>query len=204
MRNLNVPALALMAVLAAGLAFAMQQTKKQAASPPMDEKAAMEMMQKLATPGDGHKKIDFLAGTWTAKVSAWMQPGQPPSVSEGKSKNTWVLGGRFLEQRFEGTFMTMPFSGLGYTGYDNYKKKYDSIWMDSSGTSMLHTSGSFDPAGKILTTSGSMDDFTTGKVITIREKMTKVNNDDVLFEMYGPAPDGKEYKMMEIRYVRGK
>ena len=204
MRFFKTPAMAMMVALAAGLAFGMRQAKKQAVTPPMDEKAAMEMMQKLATPGEGHKKLDFLTGSWTAKVSSWMQPGQPPTVSEGKSEHAWVLGGRFLEQRFEGTFMNMPFSGIGYTGYDNYKKKYVSVWMDSMGTAMLHTQGTFDAAGKVMTSSGSMDDFTTGKVVNIREKMTTVNKDDVLFEMYGPAPDGKEYKMMEIRYLRKK
>jgi hypothetical protein len=41
-----------------------------------------------------------------------------------------VLGGRFVEQRYAGNFMGQPFSGLGYTGYDNYRKKYIGSWMD--------------------------------------------------------------------------
>ena len=49
----------------------------------------------------------------------------------GKSDHKWTLGGRLLEQRFEGTSMDMPFSGLGHTGYDNYKKQDVTTWMDT-------------------------------------------------------------------------
>ena len=178
------------------------QEKKTAAKPAMDENAAMEMMQKLATPSEGHKKLDSMVGIWHAKSTMWMEPGKPPMVSEGTSEHTWALGGRFLEQRLEATFMGMPFSGLSYTGYDNYKKKYVSVWMDTMGTSMLNMTGTFDAAGKVLTTTGKMDDFTTGKIMTLREKMTLVGKEEILLEMWGPAADGKEFRMMEVRYTR--
>ena len=181
-----------------------QETKKGAANPPMDQKAAMELMEKLATPGEGHKKLDFMVGSWVAKNSTWMAPGQAPMVSEGTSEHKWVLGGRFLEQRYEGTFMNSPFSGIGYTGFDNYRKQYTSTWMDTSATSILVMSGTFDASGKILTTTGKTDDFTSGKTAAIREKMTMVSKDEILFELFGPGPDGKEFRMMEIRYTRKK
>src|ERR1700693_2692208 len=153
----TVAALSVVVVLGAGLAFA-DDAKKPANKPPMDEKTAMEMMQKLATPGEGHKRLDVLVGSWTAKASMWMDPSKPPQMTEGTSEQKWVLGGRFLEQRFEGQMMGGPFSGLGYTGYDNYKKQYLSTWMDTLGTATLVLTGTFDKAGKILTSSGKMDD----------------------------------------------
>lgn len=198
-------------VMCAGLIFGNGQEKKAAekpsskpaaTKPAMDEKAAMEMMQQLATPSEGHQKLDMLVGIWHAKNTMWMEPGKPPVVSEGTSDHKWVLGGRFLEQRFEGTFMNMPFSGIGYTGYDNYKKKYVAVWMDTAGTSMMNSIGSFDPSGKVLTSTAKMDDFTTGKAMTVREKVTCLSKDEFLMEMFGPGPDGKEYRMMEIRYTR--
>jgi len=196
-----LPVLALFAQMPAS---GMQEAKKQASQPPMDEKAAMEMMQKLATPGEAHKKLDVLVGTWKAKNTMWTNPSKPPAVSEGVSEHKWALGGRFVEQHFEGNFMGMPFSGVGYTGYDNYKKKYVGIWMDTFGTSIMNTTGSFDAAGKVLSASGRVDDFTTGKVVTIREKLTIVSKDEVKMDMFGPDPEGKEYRMMEIVYTRTK
>jgi hypothetical protein len=98
--------------------------------------------------------------------------------------------------------MGQPFSGIGYTGYDNYKKAYVGTWIDSASTAVMNASGSFDAPGKVLTMTATTDDFATGKVVTIREKVTIVSNDEHLFEMWGPGPDGKEYKVMEIRYTR--
>ena len=48
-----------------------------------------------------------------------------------------ILGGRYLEQRYEGTMMGQPFSGIGVTGFDNYKKKFVSTWVDSMGTAIM-------------------------------------------------------------------
>lgn len=188
--------------LAAGPLVA--QDAKKADKPPMDEKAAMEMMQKLAAPGPGHKKLDSWAGTWTAKMTMWMDPTKEPATSEGTSELKWVLGGRFLQQTYEGQFMGGPFSGVGYTGYDNYKKKYVATWMDTSGTSMLNMSGGFDKSGKTLTMTGKYDDFTTGKTTTMRTTTTIASNGEMHWEMWGPGPDGKDFKMMELVYTRKK
>jgi hypothetical protein len=196
-------ALAFGAALAACPALA-DDTKKAADKPPMDEKAAMEMMTKLATPGAGHKKLDAFVGSWTAKSTMWMDPSKPPATSEGTSELKWVLGGRFLEQRFEGKFMDAPFSGLGYTGYDNYKKTYVSTWMDTLGTLTLYMTGNFDKAGKVLTSTGKMADPTTGKTVTYTTKITLAGADEMVWEMWNPGPDGKEYKSVEVRYTRKK
>jgi len=190
------------ATLAAG-PLAAQEAKK-ADKPPMDEKAAMEMMQKLATPGAGHKKLDPWVGSWTSKMTMWMDPTKDPVKSEGSSELKWVLGGRYLQQTYDGQFMGGPFQGTGYTGYDNYKKKYVATWMDTAGTTILYMSGTFDKAGKVLTMTGKMDDFTTGKVTTMRTVTTMPSNDEMRWEMFAPGPDGKEAKMMEIVYTRKK
>jgi len=189
------------AVAAAAVALA---DEKKAAAPPMDEKAMMELWQKMATPGEGHKKLDPFVGSWTAKNTLWMEPGKPPEVTDGTAEQKWVLGGRYLEQRYEGKMMGQPFSGTGYTGYDNYTKKYESTWMDTTGTAILFLRGTFDKAGKVLTATGQMNDFVIGKTITLRDKTTLVSHDEILFELFGPGPDGKEQKMMEIRYTRKK
>ena len=63
-----------------------------------------------------------------------------------------ALGGRFLEERVQSSFMGQPFSGIGYTGYDNVKKKYVSTWMDNMGTMIMVMEGTPDPAGKVYKT----------------------------------------------------
>jgi hypothetical protein len=196
---------AAISILAGGLALGaavMLSGQQKSDKPAMDEKAMMELWQKMSTPAAPHKKLQPLVGSWTARNTLWMGPSKPPEVTDGTRESRWALGGRYVEDRYEGTFMGQPFSGIGYTGYDNYKKAYVGTWIDSASTAVMNASGSFDPPGKVLTMTATADDFATGKVATIREKVTIVSNDEHLFEMWGPGPDGKEYKVMEIRYTR--
>ena len=166
--------------------------------------AEMEAMMKAATPGDAHKKLGAMAGTFNAEVKMWMQPGAPPAGGAGVAENNWALDGRFLEQHFTGNFMGMPFTGMGFTGYDNIKKKYVGTWMDTMTTSMMISTGTANADGKSYTFTSTMDDPMTGKSSPVKEIVTVVDNDHHTLEMWGAGPDGKMFKTMEIAYTRKK
>ena len=187
--------------LVAALPLSAGDAKKPAAAAPPDEKAMMEAWQKAATPNENHKKLDPVIGTFDAKVTNWMAPGAPPMESTGVSENKWARGGRYVEVHFDGTFMGMPFSGIGYTGYDNIKKEYVSTWMDNMSTTVMMARGNVEKNGD-MTLSGSMPDPMTGKATPFTEKMKIIDNDHNVWEMWGPGPDGKNFKMMEITYSR--
>lgn len=165
--------------------------------------AMMEAMMKAGTPGDPHKKLDAFVGTWTTKITFWPAPGAPPMSSEGTSENRWLMGGRYLEQRYKGDMMGAPFEGVGITGYDNVKKHYWGTWMDNMSTAMMMSTG-WMPDGKTFLFSGSMADPMTGKDARMEERITINSNDHHVLEMWGPAPDGSMYKTMEIDYKRKK
>jgi Protein of unknown function (DUF1579) len=180
-----------------------QDKSKKPAGPP-DEKAMMEAMQKAATPGDAHKKLEPLVGTFDTSVRMWMDPSKPPEDSAGTTVNSWVLGNRYIEQKYEGTFMGEPFNGIGFTGYDNVQKKYVGTWMDTLSTGMMDSTGTADASGKSFTMKSTMWDPATGKANTVDTKMTIADNDHHTFEMWAKGPDGKKLKMMEIKYTRKK
>ena len=190
------------AVSAAALAAADEAKKPAGRAAAMDEKAMMEAWIKVATPGDGHKWLEPVIGGWDTKISMWMAPGTPPRQSTGTADHKWVLGGRFVEQRYEGSFMGQPFSGVGYTGYDNYKKKYVGTWMDTMGTMIMVSQG--DAAGKTLTMSSTIDDVITGKATAVKSEIKIVDADHHTMEMWGPDPTGKSFKTLEIQYTRKK
>ena len=205
MRNLGrMSAIALAALLATAALFAADKGRKDDSAKAAKEKAMMDAMMKAATPGEAHKKLEPFVGTFDAKVKMWMDPTKPQEESSSTSENKWVLGNRYVEMRYEGTFMGQPFSGVGYTGYDNILKKYVGTWMDTAGTGIMMTTGRSDASGKVTTMTGSTPDPTTGKAQAIREKITVSDNDHHTMEMWGPGPDGKMFKMLEITYSRKK
>ncbi len=125
-------------------------------------------------------------------------------TSAGTATQQWILGGRYLEQRFKGDFAGMPFEGIGYTGYDNVKKQYWGTWIDSMSTGVMTSAGSGPSDGKTWEFTATMSDPTTGKDSVGKEKLTIVDADHHTMEMWSPGPDGKMFKTMEISYSRKK
>lgn len=181
------------------LPLASQQAQQKEMS--AEEKAAMAQWQKFMTPGEGHKMLDGMVGTFDAKVNMWMQPGAPTMASTGVSRNEWVLGKRYIRESFTGTFMNKPFQGIGYTGYDNGKKQYVGTWIDNMGTGVMTSTGTTTD-GKTWTFKSVSTDPMTGKDTPGESKITVADKDHHTMEMWGPAPDGKMFKMMQIDYHR--
>ena len=190
--------------VAVGLAAAAGAQDKKKAAAPLDEKAQMEAWQKAMTPGEGQKKLGPMVGTFETRVRTWMDPSKPPEDSTGTSVSAWVLGDRYVQTKYEGTFLGEAFNGIGFMGYDNVSRKYVSTWMDTAGTGMMWSTGTMDAAGKVLTMKGTVNDPSTGKASPADTKVTIADNDHHTMEMWGKAPDGKMQKIMEIEYVRKK
>ncbi len=201
-KSIRILVIAVVATVALAWRVSAQDKAKAAAEPSPQEKAAMEAMMKAGSPGEAHKKLEPLVGTFDAKVTSWMDPSKPPIESSGIAENKWVLGNRYVEQKFQGSFMEQPFHGIGYTGYDNVANEYVSVWMDSMSTAMMVTRGT--AAGNSVSQSGSMLDPMTRKPATVKTKFTMADADHHIFDMWAPAPDGTMVKVMEIAYTRKK
>lgn len=190
--------LAAMAML--GVAAPGDPQEKQA--PPMTEemKKMMDAYTAYGAVGEPHKFLAERAGNWDVTARMWMAPGAPPEESAGTVEATMIMGGRFLVEKFSGTAMGQPFTGMGITGYDNLKKKYVSIWIDSMSSGIMYSEGTV--TGKTLTWMGEMPDLMTGKYKKNRgtEIMSDANHRTA--EGFDTTPDGKEFKNMELVYVR--
>lgn len=196
-------------VLAAQPAFAQGEKAKpearqveKKAMPAMDP--MMQKMMELGRPGPNHEVLKPMVGVWDAKATFWMAPGAPPSQSSGLMTNTMTLDGRFVRQEYKSSdMMGMSFQGLGYFGYDNIKKQYVGTWMDSMGTGIMVSYGTYDPATKTFTSFGEYQDPTANGA-TVKEKQVAkiIDKDHMTYEMYRLQPDGKEMKEGEITYAR--
>ncbi len=170
--------------------------------PSQDE--MMKAWMAAAMPGEAHKKLEPMVGSFTVATKMWMDPTKPPEESTGTTESKWVLGGRFVEQHVDGTAMGQPFNGIGMTGYDNYKKKYVGSWADSMGTMIMTSTGTADASGKKFTFWSTMDDVVLKKPTKVKGVLTVVDGDHHTYEMWAPAPDGKMFKSLEIQYTRKK
>lgn len=157
-----------------------------------------------AEPGAEHTVLDAFLGTWNAQVTLQMEPGLPPTVSQGVMTNSWALGGRFLEQRYKGEVFGCDFEGRGYFGFNNGSRKYEGVWMDTASTCIASEVGDYNKATKSFTMNSSFANPADGSQGTKRTIITIKSPDEHTMESYFPTPDGKEWKMMEIVYKRRK
>lgn len=165
----------------------------------MDQAKMMEAWQKAATPGAPHQLLASMEGTWAVSSKMWTAPGAPPIETQGTSKKTMILDGRFLQEELDSNMMGMPMKGLGITGYNNTTGEWEFIWMDNMGTMMMNGAGKKD--GDTITMESNYVDPISGEKSWTRMVTEIQDKDHYTFSMYGKM-DGKETKMMEASYSR--
>jgi hypothetical protein len=153
-------------------------------------------------PGEMHKMMSLWNGTWNGEVTMWIAPDAQPVKSNATVVNKMVLGNRYQQSSFKGTYQGKPFEGIGTLAYDNSRKLFLSTWIDNTSTGMMTAEGPWDPASKSITFKGTMSDPATGKLLDTKEIFKPIDNNYQVMEMYAIAPDGKEFKTMEIKYTR--
>ena len=164
-------------------------------------KNEMEAYQKYSIPGAPHRLLARMAGSWKTNTKSWFEPGKPPTESKGSCEQKMILDGRFLHQAFTGDMMGALFTGVGITGYDNFKKRYVSTWMDSMSTGIFFFEGISSSDEHTIAMECRTEDPVRGSVRW--RSMTRIVDDDThLFEMYITDRSDKEQKMMEITYTR--
>jgi hypothetical protein len=170
----------------------------------LDSATMMKNWMAYMTPGDVHKMIASWDGTWNGNVTMWQMPGAPPQMSKSTATNKTIMGGRYQVSNHKGNMMGMPFEGMSTLAYDNAKKTFISTWIDNMGTGMMMMEGTWDDASKTINLTGKAVDPSagTGKEMTVRETFKIMDDKNQLMEMYGPGPDGKEFKMMEIKFSK--
>lgn len=176
-----------------------------------NEKAAMspkeaEMMkawQEASTPGAEHTMLKGLIGDWKVATKSWQSEGSAPEETVGSSTFKSILGGRFVQQDFNGKMMGQPYVGKGMMGYNNVTKKFESTWHDSMSTASMRLEGTFDPSTKVISETGEFQCPVKKMTQKMRSEFKFIDKNNATFTMYMPDMEtGKEIKGMEQVYKR--
>ncbi len=162
----------------------------------------MKKVLEMAAPGWEHEKLASVVGMWDATTKYWPAPGAPAQESKATCRYRSVLGGRFVQQDYRGTYMNIPYRGMGLMGYDKLKKEYVSVWVDSMGTGMMTQTGTLKDKGQSIIFTGEATDPMTGQKKKYYSVIRIESPEKHVHEMYVEGPDGNEVKMLEITYTR--
>lgn len=161
----------------------------------------MKIWMDYMTPGPMHEMMAKHAGTWKMVSKMWMEPNSEPQVSEGTVDAEMILGGRYLKMVAKFPFMGMQTEGWSLEAFDNGKKEFINIWIDNMGTGVAISTGKFDEVTKSILYNGKMYDPVSGKDTDYKSISRIVSDNEMIFEMFSNY-DGKEYKVMEIKYTK--
>ncbi|MCB0344541.1 MAG: DUF1579 domain-containing protein [Bdellovibrionales bacterium] len=157
---------------------------------------------KASNPGDKHKLLEPFVGTWNADITWWGEADGVPIKSSAESRKAWILGGRFIRQDFEGVTFGEHLTGTGITGYDNLRERFVAMWTDSMSTAIMISMGTVNDTGNKFEFHGDFMDPVTREVKHSRSEVVVNNHNQHTFTAYESAPNGKEYKSVEIVYTR--
>ena len=181
------------------------QGREQAEPDTGSMEAAMEAWTASMTPGRAHEVMNSLVGDWTTTTRMWWggEGSGDPMVSTGEATVAWVLDGRFLEERSKGTLMGQPMVGRGLYGFDNVKKKYTALWVDTMSTAMYFGEGTLSQDGDIITYFGEMNEPMTGEHDkTVKYVNRMVDKNTRIFEIHDLSIVPGNTKVLEVTYRR--
>jgi hypothetical protein len=178
---------------------------------PSTPEAQAEMMRKwmaTAQPGKFHERLGYFVGDWTVESRMWMggEGSGPPMESKGEATFRWLMEGRWLAQDYTGSMPMMgEFKGFLLQGYDNFRKQYVSVWVDSIGTAMSTMAGGIDRTGRIIEMFGTMDEPGLDQIGKTAKFAVRITGDDAfVFEIHDLDIIGGNTKVMELLYTRVK
>jgi hypothetical protein len=150
-----------------------------------------------AKPGEHHKVLERMVGTWDASMSF---PGA--DGLKGVETNAMQMNGLWLVGDFEmADFMGAPFSGHSVIGYDARKQKYVGMWVDSFTDRITTSEGDYDRANDRLVMHAENLDHMTGELRKERHITEFKASGARTFKMIGEGSDEPD---MVIEYTRRK
>lgn len=93
----------------------------------------LERARALAEPGEPHRMLARLAGSWDIVVRATL-PGGEERTERGSVVGRVILGGRYVVLNYKLVLRGNAIEGVQILGFDNLHREYTSSWRDDHST----------------------------------------------------------------------
>ena len=156
----------------------------------------------LSQPGGPHELLDAFVGEWDVDVVSWRDPKANPERSKAYSSSTWILGYRYVREKYKSLELGPRYEGLGFLGYDAGAKLFTTVWMDSLNTSIATSKGLFNPATSTLELRGEIYDPLLGKTKETATFIRVLSEDSYEVSMVDRTARGIEFTSLQMTYRR--
>lgn len=168
----------------------------------LDQPAFKKIMESGSPSGKKNLALARLTGEWHYKAAFWAAPGDKPKWTTGVFRNEMTLDSRYLSSSFVGKLNIggneAMVKGQGLTGYDNARKSFASVWVDTLTTSLMTGVGNYDSQTGSIVETGEFTNPLTGAVSKFRSELQFVDDDDYKRTIFAVDKSGKETRLMEF------
>jgi hypothetical protein len=153
--------------------------------------------------GPMHQMLVQFSGHWREEMKFWASPKSEPTITEALRDSRIFGEGRFLTSTIMGQMGNLPYEAQSVLGFDNAKRVFVKTWYDNTGTSILVLEGIYDEKSNTIDFNGFTNDPITKQPIKIHQVLKIIDHTTHLLEIYVEMKEGKEFKSMEVRSIRG-
>lgn len=114
----------------------------------------MAMYEEMARPVGEHKRLTDLEGKWKVTTRLWFDPAGQPTTATGTGTFESILGGRFVQSKFE-VEGQLASESLSILGFDRRTNEYTMVGFDTLGTYYITAAGKWNEAQKAIVMHGS-------------------------------------------------
>lgn len=171
-----------------------------------NEAELREMQARAAAataPGAEHKALEYFLGEWDVQL-AMVMPGVPAQRSTGRARFEWLIPGRWVSKRLDGTLMGMPYQSFSLIGYDTFARNHVAATVHSMDNALNVARGvTVDPQGRTQAVYGVLDEYMTGELAKPFKVVTRILTPDrFVMEIWdlGIGVDGA--KVLEFTHSR--
>lgn len=162
--------------------------------------------ERLALPGPKHRHLESLVGVWNVQLTLRPAAEAPPIISTDLICHMqWIIDGRYLEEKTEGTLGGKPYVRQGYLTYHTLLQQYEYMTMDNLDTGFM-TSYSIRDDYSHISTYGSFvqagdGQEIVGRVIKLRYVWFLEDAKNLTMHMYVTPPANQEFLLAEFIYT---